>query len=137
MNYRFQFPGVDTAGSCNAVGSSGESNTLDYSRGTRIALNENALNENNGTCGVGTTAIDWNFNATLESGLVYDLNRMAQNGNTLEVDNGGCAATLTTLNDHNDWANMSFAGLSNADGALLGPRQIISCQSRPDAPGIR
>src|SRR6185295_13243210 len=41
MNYRFQFPGVDT--SCNAVGNSGETNVLDYSRGTRIALNENSL----------------------------------------------------------------------------------------------
>ncbi|HEX6163369.1 MAG TPA: Calx-beta domain-containing protein, partial [Vicinamibacterales bacterium] len=118
MNYRFQFPGVDT--SCNAVGNSGETNVLDFSRGTRIALNENGLNENAGTCGA--TPIDWNFSGTFTSGLVYDLNRSSSNPNgSTGVDNFGCSAALQTLNDHNDWANLSFTGIADADGnSLLG-----------------
>ncbi|HUQ87740.1 MAG TPA: Calx-beta domain-containing protein, partial [Vicinamibacterales bacterium] len=118
MNYRFQFPGVDT--SCNAIGNSGESNVLDYSRGVRIPLNENALNENGGTCGA--TPIDWNFSGTFTSGLVYDLNRNSSNPTAATpVENFGCAANLQTLNDHNDWANMSFTGLTDGDGnSILG-----------------
>jgi len=136
MNYRFQFPGVDT--SCNAVGTSGESNTLDYSRGTRISLNENALNENQGTCGA--TAINWNFINGLESSVSYDLNRMNSNPTvSTGVDNNACGGTLTTLTDYNDWANIVFTGLTDGDGALLFPRRIVDCDNRPPAPapGLR
>jgi hypothetical protein len=130
MNYRFQFPGIDT--SCDAVGSSGESDILDYSRGTRISLNENALNENLGTCG--STAIDWNFINGLETSISYDLNRTATNPTaSTGVDNGSCGGTLTTLNDYNDWSNIVFTGLADADGALLFPRRIVDCDNRPPA----
>jgi hypothetical protein len=118
MNYRFQFPGVDT--SCNAIGNSGESNVLDYSRGTRINLVESALNENAGVCGA--TPIDWNFSGVLQSNVSYDLNRTSSvPSGVTGVDNSGCSAALSTLQDQNDWANMSFLGLADSDGnSLLG-----------------
>ncbi len=126
MNYRFQFPGVDT--SCNAVGSSGENNTLDYSRGTRISLDENNLNENQGSCGA--TAIDWNFVSGIQTGVVYDLNRTDEVPTSGSgVDNSGCAAALTTLTDSNDWASMVLTGLSDTDGRSLRPFEIIDCNN--------
>ena len=126
MNYRFQFPGVDL--SCNAQGSFGETNTLDYSRGTRIPLNELNLNENAGVCG--GTPIDWNFSGTLESTLFnYDLNRTSSFPNaSTGVDNGGCSATLSTLNDFNDWANITFLGITDSDGSSLF-RPTVDCNN--------
>jgi hypothetical protein len=126
MNYRFQFPGIDT--SCNAVGSSGESNTIDYSHGARIALNENNLNENQGTCGA--TAIDWNFSGGIQTGVSFDLNQTDEDpGPGTGVDNAGCAATLTTLTDSDDWASIVLTGLSDADGRPLRPYEVIDCNN--------
>lgn len=133
MNYRFQFPGVDT--SCNAVGSDGESNTLNYSLGARIALNENTLNETRGSCG--STPIDWNFVGGIQSGIVYDLNRQSSKPNvSTGVDNSGCASTLSTLRDFNDWANITFTGLTDGDGAqvpwsIRRSVEIIDCDNPP------
>jgi hypothetical protein len=125
MNYRFQFPGVDR--SCNALGSSGETNTLDYSRGTHIPLNELNLNENAGVCG--GTPIDWNFSGFLESSLAYDLNRTSSFPNaSTGVDNLACTATLTTLSDYNDWANITFLGITDFDGASLF-RPTVDCNN--------
>jgi hypothetical protein len=125
MNYRFQFPGVDL--SCNAQGSSGEANTLDYSRGTRIPLDELNLNENAGVCG--GTPIDWNFNGLLESVLSYDLNRTSSFANaSTGVDNGGCSATLSTLTDHNDWTAVTFLGIGDSSGASL-VRPTVDCNN--------
>jgi hypothetical protein len=127
MNYRFQFPGVDT--SCNAVGNSGETNVLDYSRGARIALNENNLNESAGVCG--GPPIDWNLSGTISSGLVYDLNRTNSFPNaSTGVDNASCSGTLTTLTDFNDWANLVFTGINDATGhAALVPKPIVDCNN--------
>ena len=125
MNYRFQFPGVDQ--SCNAIGNSGETNVLDYSRGTRITLNELNLTENAGVCGA--TPIDWNFNATIEAGISFDLNRTSTMPNaSTPVDNNACAAPLTSLTDSNDWSNISFAGINDADGESLF-RPTIDCNN--------
>jgi hypothetical protein len=129
MNYRFQFPGVDT--SCNAIGNSGESNVLDYSRGTRIALNENSLDEAAGTCG--STPIDWNFSGNIQSGVAYDLNRTTTNGSGVSVDNTLCGAALGTLSDYDDWAHVSFLGLTEADRGLL--RQVVDCDN-PNLPRV-
>lgn len=97
MNYRYQFPGVDSG--CD-VGANG---VLDFSRGTRIALVESALNEAHGVCGPGTVALDWNGNGLLDlSPVSVDLN-----GDSL----------LSTLNDWNDWATIFFGGVGDADGA--------------------
>lgn len=126
MNYRFQFPGIDT--SCNALGSNGEANTLDYSHGARIALDENNLDENLGVCGA--PAIDWNFSGTIQNGVVYDLNRTSENpGPGTGVDNSGCGGTLTTLSDSNDWASVLLTGLADTDGRPLRPFRIIDCNN--------
>ena len=36
-------------------------------------------------------------------------------------------------NDYSDWSNIVFAGLADADGALLFPRRIVDCDNRPPA----
>jgi hypothetical protein len=134
MNYRFQFQGVDTNG--DAVGGSGELNVLDYSRGTRISLNENNLNESAGVNG--TTPIDWDFNGTIQNGIVYDLNRTSSTPNaSTGVDNSSCAATLTTLNDYADWAHILFSGLTDADGQSNAstPTILVDCNN-PEMPPI-
>ncbi len=112
MNYRYQFPGVDT--SCNALGSNGEPNTLDFSRGTRIPLNESNLNENAGVCGA--TPIDWDGSGGFTTGLAYELNR---NPSDNSIQNGSCAAPTMTLNDYNDWANIYFNGIADGSGQSL------------------
>ena len=112
MNYKYQFPGVDNT--CNSLGNG----VLNYSTGSRISLNENNLNENLGVCGA--TPIDWNGINGLETGVTFDIN--SDDGS--QVSN--CGETLTTLNDYNDWANISAAGLLDADGALPVPPEIIS-----------
>ncbi|HET7290920.1 MAG TPA: Calx-beta domain-containing protein, partial [Vicinamibacteria bacterium] len=123
MNYRYQFPRIDT--NCDARGDSGEGNVLSYSTGSRINLNENSLNENQGVCGA--TAIDWNGNAVLQSGIAYDLNRQGTNPAD-PVDNSFCAAALMTLQDSNDWAALVFTGLGDADGYRLW-QEIIDCDN--------
>ncbi|MGZ4728468.1 MAG: fibronectin type III domain-containing protein [Acidimicrobiales bacterium] len=108
MNYQFQFPGIDT--NCDALGDG----VLDYSRGTRISLNETSLNEAAGVCGA--SAIDWNNNGVVNSGVSLDIN-----GDGLK----------TVLTDNNDWATVSFAGLSDADGARVNPPEVIVEQTVP------
>jgi hypothetical protein len=131
MNYRFQFPGIDT--SCDALGNSGESNVLDYSRGTRISLDENNLNESAGVCVCGAVPIDWNFSGSIQSGIAYDLNRSSEYPNaSTAVDNSFSAAALTTLNDYDDWAHVSFAGLTDVDLAhpvTAFPRPVVDCDN--------
>jgi hypothetical protein len=117
MNYKYQFPGVDN--NCDPGGNG----VLDYSRGTRIALNEAALNENAGTCGNPPgPGWDWNGNAVLENPVSFDIN--SADGNQV----GACGGTLTTLTDYNDWANIVFTGLGDADLAV-NPPEIISCDN--------
>ena len=38
---------------------------------------------------------------------------------------------LSVLTDNNDWATVSFAGLSNADGARVVPPEIVTEQPVP------
>jgi hypothetical protein len=115
MNYRYQFPGVNT--NCTIPGSG----LLDYSRGTRLTLNENALNENLGVCG--NPAVDFNGNSTIESNVVFDLN----SSDTGQAST--CGGTLTTLTDYNDWGNISFGGLSDPDGFNLRTIEIVDCDN--------
>ena len=117
MNYRYQFPGVNT--NCTIPGSG----LLDYSRGTRLALNENALNENLGVCG--SPAIDFNGNSIIESNVVFDLN------SSDTTQNSTCGGTLTTLTDYDDWGHVSFAGLNDGDGSNRQPLEIVDCDNPP------
>lgn len=116
MNYRFQFPGVNDG--CGIVGTS----LLDYSRGTRITLNENSLNENAGVCG--SAPLDFNSNGTIESNIAFDVNA----SDTTEATN--CGGTLTTLTDWDDWGHIVFTGLSDSD-RLNAPIEIIDCDNPP------
>lgn len=112
MNYKYQFPGVDN--NCTPPGDG----VLNYSIGDRIVLNENNLNENNGICGA--PPWDWNGNTIIENGVAFNINSQ---------DSGDCGGTFTTLTDYNDWANLSFTGLQDADGALPVPPEIIDCDN--------
>lgn len=116
MNYRYQFPGVNT--NCTIPGSG----LLDYSRGVRIALNENALNENLGVCGA--PPIDFNGNSVIESNISFDLN----SSDTNEASN--CGGNFTILSDYNDWANVVFTGLADGNASLR-PVEIIDCDNPP------
>jgi hypothetical protein len=106
MNYRFQFPGVDT--NCDGTGNG----VLDYSRGTNASLNENALIETNGICnGVDK---DWNANAIIDAAAVAA---------HINIDYD---SVLTVLNDWNDWANLNLAAVNDGDGAPLEPTEIVT-----------
>ncbi len=114
MNYRFQFPGVDRdagANSCDALGDQ----VLDYSSGTRIPLNENAIVEADGVCG--STAIDFNGNSVIDA---------APYARDLNIDGG-----FSTLFDSNDWGLLAYGAVDDADGAWLRGPQIIDEQPIP------
>jgi hypothetical protein len=112
MNYRYQFPGVNT--NCTIPGSG----LLDYSRGVRLTLNENALDENQGVCG--TPPIDFNSSGTIQSNVAFDLN----SSDTTQATT--CGGTLTILADNNDWTQVFFGGIADSDGALR-PIEIVDC----------
>lgn len=118
MNYKYQFPGVDN--DCTPAGNA----VLDYSRGTRIALDENSLDETQGTCGNPPgPGVDWNIDGdATDVGLVFDIN----------VDGSNTGDGLfQVLTDYNDWANIIFTGLGDGDGAMLMLREIVSCTAVP------
>jgi predicted glutamine amidotransferase len=116
MNYKFQFPGIDT--NCDSSGDG----TLSYSVGSRISLTESNLNEGLGVCG--TTSINWNGTNGIESSISFDVN----SSDTSEAS--ACGGTLTTLTDYNDWANLSLSGgLNDADGASANPQLLASVPS--------
>ena len=120
MNYQYQFPGVDSDSSCDAQGD----NILSYSPGQRISLNELNLNENSGVCG--TQSIDWNNDGFVSSSVAFNVN----SDDDFEVSN--CGGTFTTLNDHNDWSNIYYLGLNDADGLSPLFKEIITDTLVPD-----
>lgn len=98
MNYRYQFPGIDS--DCTVPGNG----IAGYSVGTRISLNESALNEAAGVCGLAAgVAVDWNNNGSIENPVSVDINGGDSNQATT------CGGTLTTLGDHDDHANLNLA----------------------------
>ena len=103
MNYNNQFPGIDT--DCDGIGNG----VLDYSRGLNPDLNENALFEADGICGV---PIDWNRNGFIDAGAVSrNVNCPSVTSTTTCGSTGSCAdSTCDILTDHDDWANMNFLG---------------------------
>ena len=117
MNYRYQFPGVDN--NCTPPGDG----VLSYSIGDRITLNENSLNENNGTCGPGFEW-DWNDDDSIDNPVSFDIN-------TYDGQVPECGGLLTTLSDYNDWANLFFGGIIGGDRAPLFQPQIITEQEVP------
>lgn len=126
MNYRFQFPGAD--GNCNSIGDG----VLNYSIGANISLNENALLEVQGVCGA--TAIDWNGNGSIDAlPIALNINCSAGNRGDCGANVSGCNdTTCGTLADFNDWAAITFNGLSHSD--FVGA-EIIECNNpAPNGP---
>ena len=117
MNYRYQFPGVDS--NCTPAGDG----VLDYSIGSRIDLDETSLDETQGTCG--TPSYDWNGNSAIESGVAFDIN--SQDGS----ENITCGGTLTVLRDHDDWGNVQLAQVGFGDGASPVAPEIVDCTNVP------
>lgn len=110
MNYRYQFPGVDT--NCNVAGDG----VLDFSAGARASLDENALSEAAGVCG--GVALDWNGNSLLDAGTVaVDVN---------------ADTTRTVLHDHDDWDFIWMAAVRDLDGAPA-VTEIITEQPVPES----
>jgi uncharacterized protein YjdB len=113
MNYKYQFPGIDD--NCTPPGDG----VLDYSIGVRLDLNENNLDETQGTCGDPPgPGWDWNGDGdALDVGIVFDIN----------VDGGGTGdGFFGILQDYNDWAFLFLGGLFDADGTLAA-QEIVSC----------
>lgn len=119
MNYKYQFPGIDNNCTPDPDG------VLSYSIGDRIDLNENNLNENNGTCGPGNP-FDWNGNTSIEASISHDIN-------TYDGQVGSCGGTLTTLQDNDDWGGLYFLGIGDSDGQSVVPVEIITEQPVPAA----
>lgn len=113
MNYRYQFTGVDT--NCDRFGD-GPAN---YSAGTRITINENAVNESAGVCG--SPAIDWNGNGTIQDGIQVDLN---------PLEGSACGGNFTVLTDFNDWANLILSSFPGSPGGGA-PAGGTECQNTP------
>jgi len=116
MNYRYQFPGVDTT--CDGQGDG----VLDYSHGTRGVLDESGLSEAAGICN--NVPQDWNFNGVIDPGLIsVDIN----------TDD-----FLSALHDYNDWPHLFYdfapTGSSGLGTNALGPRRIAICQNAPPRP---
>ncbi|MCK7592599.1 hypothetical protein [Pseudomarimonas salicorniae] len=115
MNYRYQFQGVDTQ--CDAQGDFAAD---DFSRGDRLSLDENALREPQGVCG--NPAIDWNRDGTLQEGLAMDLN---------PNDAATCGTAMRKLDDFDDWANLTFAGVLDFKGQLKSVQSETGCAGAP------
>jgi hypothetical protein len=110
MNYQYQFGGIDT--DC-LLGGNG---VLDYSRGSRASLDENALLETAGLCN--GVDIDWNGNTIIDPGpVVADINN--------------ADGQLNVLSDWNDWSHLVFTGVGDGDGAPLTPTEIVTEQPFP------
>lgn len=122
MNYRYQFPGVDT--NCTPPGNG----ILDYSYGDRLTLDENDLDENDGVCGA--PSWDWNGNSMIESGVTADINSAD------DLQALWCGGTLSTLADNDDWSYLRLDVLPAPMGGALriGPQPIIDCDNPPPMP---
>lgn len=118
MNYRYQFPGVDS--NCTPPGDS----VLDYSHDQRIDLDEDDLDEREGICeGVDW---DWNGNALIEPSVLYDVNA----SDPEQV--AGCGGTRTVLRDSDDWQTINLTSFTGSSGFAPPPEtEIIDCDNRP------
>lgn len=125
MNYRYQFPGIDS--NCTPPGDG----VLDYSIGDRIPLDENDLDENEGTCGPGFPW-DWNGNTLIETAVVLDINPDSDPFHELF-----CGGVLSILRDRDDWGNIKLWRVADglADGSRpRDPSQMIVCDNPPPRP---
>lgn len=120
MNYRYQFPGIDS--DCTPPGNG----VLDFSIGDRISLDENDLDENDGTCGPGFPW-DWNGNTVIENSVSFDINPSSDPLNPLF-----CGGALSLLHDRDDWGSIILWLVADGDGDQ--PRaaeQSLVCDNPP------
>lgn len=131
MNYWYQFCGTDTDDDTIP------DQSIDYSSGSNMDLLEFSLYETEGVTGIGPP-IDWNQNGTATDTLVQR-NINCRITNTYANSNcgthlhqstwctylGDCYdTTCDELQDFDDWSNISFTGISEAD---LVPDEVIHC----------
>ena len=116
MNYRHAYFGIDV--DCDDL----PADALDYSRGDRVLLNENALDEANGVCG--GFWVDWNMDGNVTASVKKDLN-----GGFNNTSDGGVFAPST---DHDDWGHLAFSGVtSGVAAAASGGRKPEVCYDDP------
>jgi len=115
MNYTYQFSGVNTT--CDTLSGNGGA---DFSRGTRPALNEAALDETGGVCG--GKPVDFNADGTLQARIAFDLN---------PAHVAACSGALTKLEDFDDWSNLTYAGLMDKHGLLKNVQTETECPPAP------
>jgi hypothetical protein len=115
MNYRYQFAGLDQ--SCDAFG---DNDGDGYSAGDRLDIDEAAIDEAEGVCGA--PAIDWNGNGSTETGIAHDLNPSSA---------GSCGASLSVMQDFDDWSNITLLGIRDAEGQLKTIKQEVGCAGAP------
>lgn len=139
MNYRYEFMGVDIG--CTGAGDTTGAARLDYSRGDRLTLDENNLDETLGMCTASTVPVDWNGDGKYETSVTADIN--AYSDETYECG----ASPYTVLHDFDDWTHLKLASVSPlffGQGANPGtqnssllpvPQRGIGCAPIP--PGLR
>ena len=128
MNYRYEFVGVDSG--CQGTGDNAA--TLDFSRGDRLTLDENNLNETVGMCTNATVPVDWNGDLQYTTGVVADIN-------SYELESSECGGTNTILHDYDDWANLQIAAVAQSFSGGAGTRAYMlptgtSCAPIPSYP---
>ncbi|HVJ19481.1 MAG TPA: discoidin domain-containing protein [Polyangiaceae bacterium] len=111
MNYEYQFGGVDT--NC----SRGGDGLLDYSRGQRASLNENALNELAGMCM--SVPLDWDADGVLESSSAADINY---------------DSLRTVLLDSDDWSRLVYDFTPAAGFGFQALQQVAVCDNPAPMP---
>jgi hypothetical protein len=124
MNYRHQFPGVDTNADTWGNG------VLDYSHGFNNSINELAIDESTGVLG---SPVDLNHNNIIDKDA-YALNINCSGLVTAEcltLPPSGCVdSTCDVLTDHDDWDNIYFHGPFIATDRRQAP-EIIPCDNWP------
>ncbi len=120
MNYRYQFSGIDTNCSLSGDGLVG------YSVGSRPTLNEAALDENAGICGLqAAVPTDWNANTAFEENVTVDINGSDPN------QSAACEGSLSPLRDFDDYANLNLAAIRYAQMRSV-DREVVDCQEIPE-----
>ncbi len=118
MNYRFQFPGIDSDSSCDSQ----PDGIIGFSNGTRLSLDESNLDETLGVCG--NIPIDFSGDGFFDVGILAEINiieSFAQKDDFIEYTGQGDNETHTLL-DNNDWEDLDFyAKIEHSnDGAQSG-----------------
>lgn len=120
MNYRHQFPGVDTDGNTWGNGA------LDFSWGINNPLDEAALFEPLGVLG---EPVDFNLDGVIQA-LPYARNINCPTGTSPCGDGSVCwDSQCVLLLDHDDWSAIAWHRLAAAAGRA--PAEIIECDNEP------